>query len=81
MTNEVKHSEGSDFGRLVGCPNCPDQGWYAVEGTTAGCCGYPTESGECCGNPVPVPTQEQMQCEFCWTYPDSVFNARKNEGN
>ncbi len=83
MTEETETPRPADVaGRLdglVSCPNCPDQGWYVVQGTTSGCCNRPTETGECCGCPIPVETQEQEQCEFCWTVPNSVFNAETNK--
>lgn len=40
------------------CPNCPDQGWYAVQ----------VDEGEF----------EQVQCEFCYTVENSVFNLRSS---
>lgn len=81
---QQNHDGGqSELSGLVSCPNCPDQGWYPVELTTAGCCGCPNADGSCCGNAVPVLVQEQEQCEFCWTTPNSVFNANSaaNAGN
>ena len=71
-TDEPRPVEG-----IVSCPNCPDQGWYEIQGTTSGCCNQPTATGECCGCPIPVPTPEQQQCEFCWVTPNSVFNANR----
>jgi len=43
---------------LVHCPDCPDQGWYAVGDVTE---------------------WEQVQCEFCWTTPNSFFNHRQEK--
>lgn len=47
----------------VQCPNCPNQGWYAWE---SGGCGPDGENDtrQC----------EQVQCEFCWSTPNSAFN-------
>jgi hypothetical protein len=52
----------SDGLAAVHCPNCPDQGWYAIE--TGGC----DMDGE-----NDTRQMEQVQCEFCWTTPNSVF--------
>lgn len=41
---------------LLSCPNCPNQGWYAVGSNSDG--------------------WEQVQCEFCYTEPNSVFNSQ-----
>jgi hypothetical protein len=40
---------------LVHCPNCPDQGWYAVGSNED--------------------AWEQVPCQFCYTVPNSYFNA------
>ena len=34
------------------CPDCGGSGMVMVERQTMECCGYGTESGECCGNAV-----------------------------
>ena len=70
-----KADEASPVQELVSCPNCPNQGWYEIQGTTSECCNTPTATGECCGWPIRVPTLEQEQCQFCWLTPNSVFNA------
>lgn len=44
------------------CPNCDGSG--SIVHTVAACCGRPTRSGECCGDPVPE--QEQEQCQWCF---------------
>lgn len=46
---------GRHYVELVHCPNCPDQGWYAVGSNEDG--------------------WEQVPCEFCYTVPNSCFNA------
>jgi len=43
------------------CLHCQGQGW--IEDVEPGCCGRPTEHGDCCGQPIPV--QCQIQCEGC----------------
>tara|TARA_R110000823_G_scaffold62221_1_gene147881 strand:+ start:513 stop:785 length:273 start_codon:yes stop_codon:yes gene_type:complete len=45
------------------CPNCPNQGWYAVE--------YRNADG--------TPDQAQQQCEWCYTMPNSKFNLLQNK--
>ena len=51
-------------------PSCDGNGvtTVLVEGTEVGCCGQPLGNGECCGNAVPVPTQEQEQAPCQWCY-------------
>jgi len=44
---------------VFNCPNCPNQGWYSD--------GYQV-NGEW------EQEQVQVQCEFCCTHPQSVFN-------
>ena len=44
-----------DIAAALLCPNCPNQGWYAMPN-------HQTEE------------IEQVQCEFCNTEPNSVFN-------
>lgn len=41
---------------MQSCPNCPDQGWYAMPNHYTG-------------------ELEQVQCEFCYANPNSVFNS------
>lgn len=49
------------------CPNCDDEG-FTVEAEP--CIGYDGEEDlECV----------QVQCEFCYTVPDSIFNRRLAE--
>ena len=62
---------------LVHCPDCPDQGWYAdgeehpvYDGT--GELGYPVLVG------IEVEAV-QVQCEFCWTTPNSYFNHQREK--
>ena len=60
----------------INCPFCPNQGWF--EGAlVAECCGQPHSNGECCGDPIPVQTQEQ--CQFCLETKNSVFNNKVSE--
>ena len=59
----------------LNCPNCPNQGWYEVNGTTFGCCGKPNDDGSCCGLPVQTPCALQQQCEWCHTTPNSRFRV------
>jgi hypothetical protein len=56
------------------CPHCEGQGWYVGTGTGTDweCCGNYVcnqwgEAIDCCGQPVPIPVpiQEQVQCEAC----------------
>lgn len=53
------------------CPDPSCNGFGTVEGeymgTAAGCCGNPLENGECCGNAIAVPVQEQSfePCQWC----------------
>jgi len=58
------------------CPNCPDQGWYAEEQSRPRY--TQNENGEhvYCGEEV---KWEQVQCESCWTNPNSVFNANAQQ--
>lgn len=48
------------------CPNCPDQGWFAVQ--IGGC----DSDGE---NDTRESVQEQ--CQWCYQNENSLFNARK----
>jgi hypothetical protein len=52
------------------CPNCDGSGAIARETVIAvpGCCGRPLGSGECCGDPIPVPelSMELEQCQWCY---------------
>lgn len=43
---------------VFNCPACPNQGWYTD--------GYQLPNGEF--------EPQQVQCEFCYTHPKSVFN-------
>ena len=54
--NTLNPVNGSD--EPQDCPNCPNQGWYAVQYTHA--------DG--------TPDQCQQQCEWCYTMPNSKFN-------
>lgn len=47
------------FSEYYNCPACPNQGWY-TEGSI----------NQSTGEVEP----EQVQCEFCYTHPQSVFN-------
>ena len=51
------------------CPECHGVGFTIEEwtDTVAECCGRPTSSGDCCGDPIPAPElrQEQRQCQWC----------------
>jgi len=53
------------------CPNedCGNQGWYG-EMTHQGW----DEDGDDMWEPI------QVQCEWCYTNPNSVFNQEKNDG-
>ena len=44
---------------VFNCPACPNQGWY-TDGELN------QNTGEC--------EAVQVQCEFCYTHPQSVFN-------
>ena len=44
------------------CPNCDDVGWYSGS--------YLDGGGE--------EAEEQIQCEFCYTVADSIFNRKNN---
>jgi hypothetical protein len=61
---------------LVHCPNCPDQCWYAQGHRISTY--LPNENGEdeFAGYEMEY---EQVQCEFCWTMPNSYFNANKEK--
>jgi DnaJ-class molecular chaperone len=52
------------------CPNCDGSGAVARESirVAPGCCGRPLASGECCGDPIPVPelSMELEQCQWCY---------------
>ena len=50
------------------CPNCDNQGWYPEMQYV----GY-DEHGDAYAEPV------QVQCEFCYTVPNSVFNTRTKQ--
>ncbi|HEY4714352.1 MAG TPA: hypothetical protein VIH30_08975 [Aquirhabdus sp.] len=52
----------------INCPNCENQGWYPIE--TGGC----DMDGENDTRQI-----EQIQCEFCYTTPNSVFNVELNK--
>lgn len=67
------------------CPNpsCGNRG-YIIEhkcNWVPSCCGNPLPTGECCGNGVMEPEEypEQIQCEFCYTDPDSIFNNEEQQ--
>jgi len=55
--------------KIAQCPNCDGSGAiiHIGIGTEAGCCGNLLDTGECCGNaiPVPVPIEEFEQCQWC----------------
>jgi len=53
-------------------PDCDGYGVTVVQGSEAGCCNQPTDSGECCGDPVAVQTQEQSHCEWCHDRADAL---------
>ena len=61
--NELNDSNGSD--EPQDCPNCPNQGWYAVAYTHA--------DG--------TPDQCQQQCEWCYTMPNSKFNQNERNNH
>jgi hypothetical protein len=58
--------------KLVHCPNCPDQGWYQDYKDDEVFYGQ-DENGADIYRIEKVPVQ--VQCEFCWTNPNSYFNA------
>lgn len=60
------------------CPCCPNQGWYAEEHRHI--VNITREMAMDAGDPSMEgaqwdwgPEYEQIQCEFCWTNPKSVF--------
>lgn len=67
LAHDVRASAG------LKCPNCNDEG-FTVEATSHTRWVDDPNDGE----PVAVDEQElvQVQCEFCYTIPDSVFNRR-----
>ncbi len=65
----------SENQELQNCPYCGNQGFF-VEGER-----HPIYDSDEAGYPVLVGFHEtavQVQCEFCWTNPLSVFNATNN---
>ena len=47
------------------CKYCQGEGWWVGEDIEADCCGCPLESGECCGIPIGVQVQIQVECQAC----------------
>lgn len=66
---EQDNKEMLEMLRVARCPTCDGSGGIIVmrESIEAGCCNHPLPSGECCGNPVPVPVpvEDYEQCQFC----------------
>lgn len=59
---ERRNGELEKLLAVAACPQCDGSG--AVYGADrAVCCNRPTESGECCNNPIPEQTMEP--CQFC----------------
>ena len=63
MENKEQKKSIDEVSEILHCPNCPDQGWFAIE--TGGCDMNGENDTRCV---------EQVQCEFCCTTPNSVFN-------
>jgi len=47
------------------CEQCHGAGWYTIPVTVAECCQCPTETGECCNQPVAGQGEGQEQCAAC----------------
>jgi hypothetical protein len=70
MTIEEKALPESEWEH---CPCCPDQGWYE-EGSTTYVSHDMALDAECPEMEGMIYSEpEQVQCEFCWTNPKSVF--------
>ena len=77
---ERERDEAVRLLEIANCPQCDGSGAIAhpVERIESNCCGRPLSSGECCGNPVPIPVQdiEFEECQFCAE--KSAFLANQN---
>jgi hypothetical protein len=64
-------------------PDCDGEGMTMIvtTGTTAGCCGVPLATGECCGNPVPEPIQdfEPAPCQWCYERKEILKGATRTK--
>ena len=50
---------------MADCEQCGGAGWYPVLITVPVCCQRPTETGECCNQPIAGQEQQQEQCAAC----------------
>jgi hypothetical protein len=62
----------------VHCPNCPDQGWYAVRSKPKPIYHYSSIEDDWVFDGYEE-SCEQEQCEFCWTVENSYFNKARKE--
>jgi hypothetical protein len=55
--------------KMAKCPNCDGSGGIVTigYGTVAGCCGNVLDTGEWCGNAIPIEVQvpDYEQCQWC----------------
>lgn len=60
------------------CPNCDDEG-FTVD--TVSSIQWDCDPRDPDGDPVPIQGYEfvQVQCEFCYTVPDSIFRRGQRE--
>jgi hypothetical protein len=62
------------------CPDCDGKGVAGVvEHATAVCCMNATDSGDCCGNPVPEWEKEVVPCPTCEPVSDEKLTAASTE--